>query len=675
MIPVSNLFIGSNIFIVPTFQRPYSWEEPQWQDLLRDLSIAVGRHAASGSAIHYFSAIHTVMVAPHDPLLNNYSDAGNVDIQDLLHCGFMANFQNYEAHLVIDGQQRLITLFALLECCGHTAQRYVDLPNGRRIPRLILNPASDHAHWRNLLGLDPAALPCTTRSQQRLYDLFNHFATHGFQQNHRKNPECGFLIGQATKLNWINLPAGFTLAPFLTLNDRGKDLTKMEKVKSLAMEADENWNAGGFSHALNTRFGEIYRSIDRNESLLKENDFLRQLAIAIWEARIGQPDGRHDEQGESTTYPRVHDESLENIYQLYRGYLSDPVGHANPLVTAVLTCGKILVNEHNALSAHLADARNAIALTQPSFVDALFPHAPRRDAHDDYQMVLDSLGLQPKQLAILLAVRNRYGVEWHQSLGLMHVSNQGVKQELHNLYVQFVNLNNDWAKPIGDAEWAIQIKQEIDSIPDKSDRDVTPLYLAELLRLIVGNAKPGNFGGTWGYGFGSHAITSQEFLNAWIGYLLGNYSRDRFIIWQIARNSRLDNQSRELRYLLREFECCLPGGLNAHVQMSNFQIEHFFGRDFNLIAGIPGHGFTGTADYEQEFVDRPGNKLMLHAQYNQNLNVTPVHQKVLQYNKPSFTQSAQQIAHDLNGNQNLGLLRRYVMLRQLRLAAFAAKRF
>ena len=85
--------------------------------------------------------------------------------------------------------------------------------------------------------------------------------------------------------------------------------------------------------------------------------------------------------------------------------------------------------------------------------------------------------------------------------------------------------------------------------------------------------------------------------------------------------------------------------------------------------------FTGTADYEQEFVDRPGNKLMLHAQYNQNLNVTPVHQKVLQYNKPSFTQSAQQIAHDLNGNQNLGLLRQYVMLRQLRLAAFAAKRF
>lgn len=676
MIPVSNLFIGSNIFIIPTFQRPYSWEEPQWQDLIRDLSIAADRQAIIGNTIHYFSAIHTILVDHKDPLLINYIDENNLDIQGLLGCGFIANFQNYEVHIVIDGQQRLITLFALLERCGHTPQRYVDLPNGRRIPRLILNPAPDHTHWRYLLGLGQVAPLCETRSQQRLHDLFNHFGQHGFPlENHPNNPECTFLISQSTKLNWIQLPAGFTLAPFLTLNDRGKDLTKLEKVKSLAMEADANWNAGGLAHDLNNCFGEIYRSIDRNESLLKEDDLLRQLAIALWEARIDQPDGRNDDQGQPLTYPRVHDESLEYLYQLYRVYLSKRPNHANALVSDILVRGNILVYEHNALAAHLKDARNAINIGQPSFVNAIFPTEPPRDAYHDYQMVLDSLGLQTKQLAILLAVRHRYGVAWHEPLGVMRVSNTDIKRELHQLAVQYVNLNNTWAQPIGDTEWAIQIKQEIDSIPDEREREVTPLYLAELLRLIVGTSKPGNFRWNWEYGFGDRIINSQEFLDAWTGYLLSNGSRYRFIIWRIAQNSNLDNQSPDLRYLLREFECRLPGGLNAHAQAANIQIEHFFGRAFNLIENMPGHGFAGEPDYMQEFVDRPGNKLILHAQDNQILNMTPVNQKVQAYNNPNFTQSAQQIAHDLHGNQHLGLLRQYVMLRQLRLAAFAAKRF
>lgn len=203
---------------------------------------------------------------------------------------------------------------------------------------------------------------------------------------------------------------------------------------------------------------------------------------------------------------------------------------------------------------------------------------------------------------------------------------------------------------------------------------VTPLYLAELLRLIVGNSKSGTFTYKWQYGFGAQPVAAGDFLNSWIDYLLTFSSRDVFVIEQIARNLQWDNQSRELRYLLREFECCLPNGLNTHGS-NDFDIEHFFGRDYPAIQALAGNIFVDKGDYDRNFVDRPGNKLILRAKDNEALNMTPVVDKVQAYNNSAFTKSAQQIAGDLIGCNNIGLLSDYVKLRQLRLAAFAAKRF
>ena len=30
---VTNLFNESNVYVIPTFQRPYAWEETQWDEL------------------------------------------------------------------------------------------------------------------------------------------------------------------------------------------------------------------------------------------------------------------------------------------------------------------------------------------------------------------------------------------------------------------------------------------------------------------------------------------------------------------------------------------------------------------------------------------------------------------------------------------------------------------
>jgi hypothetical protein len=661
---VSQLFNQTDIFVIPTFQRPYAWEKPQWDDLLRDLHVATARNMLANrpGTMHYFGAIHTIQVKPRDALLKNYIDANNDDIRDLRNCDFQTNTTSFKVHLVVDGQQRLITLLSLLECALHDPNRYIDLPNGRRIPKVILNPAADHAHWRHALAIDPDAGLIETRSQKRLIEMFRQFRGSPPRQG---SDEYRFLIGDGFCLNWVQLPAGTSLSPFLTLNDRGKDLTKLEKVKGFAMEADDNFNYG-LAPQLNTSFGTVYRSIDQMGSLLNEDDFLRHISIALWES-LGIS---------------IHEEPLEALYGRYRDGLSVKASTDGKLVVDILAKGNELVEQHNSLVGRFANALRGTQINKPSFVNKLFTKAPTRDASDDYQMVLGSLGLQAKQLALLLATRARYGVDWHDSLGQMRLSNRVIRNELLNEFsIRSRSLPND-------VSWQSEIWSKIDAIPENSDRDVSPLYLAELLRLIVGNAKPGNFTLLWQNIFGCTQEGNgdpQRLVDGVSDYLESYGTRESFIIWQIARNPRLDNQSAQLKHLLRAFESCLPNGLNAHRRAVEFDVEHLFARNYQAISSMSGHGFSGAPEYDQEFVDRSGNKLLLDASLNKAIKDTPCALKILAYGTGCYgsvqvaasamTQSALQIAKDLQGVQQPQLLRSYVMLRQLRLAAFATNRF
>lgn len=659
----SELFTEANIFVIPTFQRPYAWEKQHREDMIRDIQVATARQHHNPNTIHYFGAIHTIQVQPDHPLLIDYSDPANQDITTLRTNGFQATSSIFRVHLVVDGQQRLVTLFALLErCAGDPIMRYVAMPNERRIPKVILSPATDHELWRSLLGIGNPLPQMNTRSQRRLQDLFSMPPQAPFIPG---SPEHRFLIGDRTQLVWVQLPHGATLGPFLTLNDRGKDLTKLEKVKSLVMEADEN---GGFNQAqpLNTTFGHVYLSIDLDASLLNEDDFLRQLAISLWEPIAGQNDGA----APGKPYPRAHDASLEGIYQRFRTLFTVQGNNPAGSVRDVVATSSTLAKQHSALANRLTLARAGNQLNLPSFVAGIIPSAPQRDALDDYLMVLDSLGLQAKQLALLLAVRDRCGTDWHEVLGQIRISNQAIKQDLIALY------NAASANVPDDMRWKQAIRDEIDTIPDESVRDVTPLYLAELLRLIVGGAKPGGFTAAWLQVCVAVPIGGQRFLDAWRDYLSTWDSRDRFV-GSIARSQNWDNQSASLRYLLREYESCLPQGLPAH-RLPELEIEHFFGQEFRAIGALalPGRVFVSKADYISGFVDRPGNKLLIPADLNRALRVTPVLTKPHAYGAhPNTTASARQVSNDLNGVTNLALMRDYVLLRQVRLAAFAAKRF
>lgn len=40
---IVNLFNSSTVYVIPTFQRPYAWEETQWDEMIEDTRTAAGK--------------------------------------------------------------------------------------------------------------------------------------------------------------------------------------------------------------------------------------------------------------------------------------------------------------------------------------------------------------------------------------------------------------------------------------------------------------------------------------------------------------------------------------------------------------------------------------------------------------------------------------------------------
>lgn len=137
---VSALFADLSVYVIPTFQRPYAWEKEQWNELIEDIQNAAGK--SPPYRYHYFAPLHMIKVDPNDELWERYVDQTCPDICSLKSKDFRdRDFQQLSVFLVVDGQQRLITLYSLLHVISAPhISNFINLANGVQIPRVILNP-------------------------------------------------------------------------------------------------------------------------------------------------------------------------------------------------------------------------------------------------------------------------------------------------------------------------------------------------------------------------------------------------------------------------------------------------------------------------------------------------------------------------------------------------------
>ncbi|MDE3258373.1 MAG: DUF262 domain-containing protein [Gemmatimonadota bacterium] len=289
---------GRRSFAIPDFQRGYSWEEDQRADLLRDIE-----YGMSGDYNHYGGTLVAVK---------------NHSIQD---------FDHYE---IVDGQQRLTSLIILLSCIAHTNGR-IDFATKEDLRRCFIEEGSDLGSTRRKFQLsdeqdslfwqmvnEPDSLvTIKNKGHQNIVEAFGQF------KNWIQEPKNETSIYEVYK--YVTNCLGFILyAPedtkeigimFEVINNRGKPLSELEKVKNYLMYFSEKNEIRDLKTAVNDKWPRILEHLNscNHTSNDAENGFLRNCWIVFWDTNKSK--SQHVYDNLKAQFPTTDETNWKPLYR------------------------------------------------------------------------------------------------------------------------------------------------------------------------------------------------------------------------------------------------------------------------------------------------------------------------------------------------------------------------
>lgn len=231
---VYELFTGKT-FRVPDYQRTYSWEKEHWQALWNDI-----KEGLSTKTEHYWGTI-------------TLRDTG-----ESIYCKERAmSLRTYE---LVDGQQRVATLYLLLlGLCraGKTALQATFIKTDG-IYRLELGNLNNQFLKDLVDKKNPEPHPKTNRLLKDALDYFENQIRMGIDLDEL----CEYLQGFTFSLEFAVRDQTLAVKAFESLNDRGKDLTWLDKTKSYLMFLSMRYLNGTADAKINEIFGRVFLSYD-----------------------------------------------------------------------------------------------------------------------------------------------------------------------------------------------------------------------------------------------------------------------------------------------------------------------------------------------------------------------------------------------------------------------------
>ncbi len=237
---LEKFFAGKNL-VIPRYQRDYAWERANVDDLWNDIGETIAL-----SSPHYLGTF------------------------------ILAKKRESDQYEIVDGQQRLVTLTmilsALVQKLGSAKEkekviaqaRYLE-EKGRKRVTLI---GDNQPFFEELLaGKKPDP---KTRGQKRL--------RHGFQRIQERVDELASRdanaveewideIGRLSVLEFVEDDEGNAIRIFETVNDRGRALSVIDKVKSFLIYVSNRYLKGELDSVIQERFGRIFQSFDQTKEV------------------------------------------------------------------------------------------------------------------------------------------------------------------------------------------------------------------------------------------------------------------------------------------------------------------------------------------------------------------------------------------------------------------------
>ena len=297
-VSLADLF-HKRVFQVPDYQRGYSWEEQQVREFLEDLELLEsGRFHYTGTVVLHESRSEE---SHSDPWMDEEGD-------------------EYGLAKIVDGQQRLTTIVLLLDGIRRSlrtrfSEKSINLSRGIKrnylaasatsghpLPKINLNEDTDHFFKEVILSDCPRGEEPKITSAQRLARAKEQIHAY-IESKINTTPAEGeeWLWALYRKLN---SQLRFTLyliedeaeagVVFETMNDRGKPLSELEKVKNYLLHASailQDPNAPNeLAKSINRAWSEILRQLMEAhlESSADEDQLLRFDWLARYDPRPGE---------------------------------------------------------------------------------------------------------------------------------------------------------------------------------------------------------------------------------------------------------------------------------------------------------------------------------------------------------------------------------------------------
>lgn len=262
-------FLNYGIFVIPEYQRGYSWTIEQLQDFISDLN------DVTYIKEHYVGTI-TLVKSGNESINNRYKD-------------------KYD---IVDGQQRITTIHLFLISLFYRISELdkskadddiIEYVLFKGVPLLRLNNKNDQEFFKNLLkesninslkNLNPSS-----KTQKNLLNARIFFDK--YFRNISSSTKTLFQIRNHLyskfKLNIFELEEESEVGlVFETMNDRGLPLSDIDKVKNYLIYLAHKLNDSQLAKDVNRKFGEIFSELMKIHDISQtkiENQFLKDCYI------------------------------------------------------------------------------------------------------------------------------------------------------------------------------------------------------------------------------------------------------------------------------------------------------------------------------------------------------------------------------------------------------------
>jgi uncharacterized protein with ParB-like and HNH nuclease domain len=224
-------FFASKVFEIPKYQRSYAWEKQNVRELFEDI-----QEALDTNANHYIGTV------------------------------VLAKTKNEEVFNIVDGQQRVTTIVMFISVIIGKLDDKEDQDFYRRYyikqkDQFKLTPLErDRDFFFELLNGTPTLEP-KSKSQRFMLDVYNEMEN---IVDHHIKDRAQFLkaIEALSILEFIEKNESDAIRIFQTVNDRGRDLSRMDKMKSLLFYFSNKYLSEKYDDDINNKFGEIFELYD-----------------------------------------------------------------------------------------------------------------------------------------------------------------------------------------------------------------------------------------------------------------------------------------------------------------------------------------------------------------------------------------------------------------------------